>query len=190
VYRLVPGTVDVTGSGVGEVATLRYTDANGVLLPPTSATVEWSVRAVVNAPNEVGGRPRIGGNLDVVITTAAGERLSFTAGCVAGTGAYPGGLVLYANGLTRGWPGSTSVRKSFVHFEAWTEDGVETAYVAILDGRDCALDSSVIAVTRSPYAVGTGTFAGFPTGFVYAETDCARRFGDPFPASLAPGRAG
>jgi hypothetical protein len=187
VYDAAPGSLDASGAGTGQVAVLRYTDANGSLRPATSATIAWSVRAIVDERAETGARPSIGGDLDLDIVTADGERLTFSATCVAGSGAAPIGIVLYANGLTRGWAGGSTARKSFVHFEAWTEGGQEYAYVALIDGADCALNFGVQAVTRPPFAVGTGTFSGLPSQTVYAETNCARRFGDPFPRSLAPG---
>jgi hypothetical protein len=135
----------------------------------------------------VGAAPQIGGDLDLAITTGAGEQLTFTASCIAGSGATPIGIVLYADGLTRGWPGGTAVRRSFVHFEAWTHGGHQYAYVALIDSTDCVLNFNKFVVTASPYAVGTGVFSGIPPHTVYAETDCARRFGDPFPRSVAPG---
>lgn len=141
----------------------------------------------MKAPNTAGGAPQIGGNLDLEIATGAGERLTFTTTCIAGAGAAPIGLILYANGLTRGWTGSSTVRRTFVHFETWTERRKEYTYVALIDGTDCELNFGASVVTPSPYAVGTGFFDGLSSRFVYSETDCARRFGDPFPRFLAPG---
>ena len=134
VHHVRPGTVDAAGSGVGTAAVLRYTDARGIARPDTSATVRWLARAIVEASRDRGAAPQIGGDLDLVITTADGELLTFTAACIAGSGAFPIGVVLYANGLTRGWPVDTAVRRSFVHFEAWTYRGDEYAYVALIDG--------------------------------------------------------
>jgi hypothetical protein len=187
VHSLFPGTIDAAGSGVGTVAVLQYTDASGVTQPTTTATVRWTARAIVNAPGSTGAAPQIGGGLDLVMTTGAGQQLSFRATCIAGSGAVPSGVVVYANGLTTDWPGSTGGRRSFVHFEAWTDHGRQYAYVALIDGVDCALNFNVDLVTRKPYAVGTGVFSGLPAHAVYSETDCAHRFGDPFPRSLAPG---
>jgi hypothetical protein len=187
VYQLFPGTIAAAGSGVGTVAALRYTDASGVARPDTTATIRWSARAIVTMPSGPGAAPQIGGGLDLEITTGAGEHLAFNATCIAGSGAIPDGLVVYANGLTRGWPGGTAVRRSFVHFEAWSDAGAAYAYVALIDGSDCELNFGVHVVTRSPYASGNGVFSGLPPRAVYAETNCARRFGNPFPRAVAPG---
>lgn len=189
VYQLRPGAFDTTGSGHASAALIRYTDTDGTLLPGTSAIIDWSARAIVEAPGEHGARPIIGGHLDFVVVTGAGERLRFSATCIAGSGAYDlgfmRGITLYANGLTQGWPGGTSVRRSFVHFESWTFGAESTTYVALIDGVDCSLDFNVLLVTRAPFAIGPATFNGTPQGDFYSETNCANRFGNPFPRSGA-----
>jgi len=187
VYTFTPGEVDAAGAGTGVIDQLFLTDADGSHPRLTSGTLTWSARAIVRSPGSTGARPRIGGLLDLVITTAEGERIAYTATCVAGSGAHRFGMVLYTNGLARGWPGTSAPVRSLVHFEGIT-DG--TTYVALVAGADCALDFSRLVVTDGDAAVGTNTFTGLPDRFRYSETDCARRFGDPFPATLAPGLQG
>jgi hypothetical protein len=187
VYVFDPGAVDVRGSGVGHAERITYTDADGTPRPDTDATVAWSVHAVVEEPRRsVGVGPRLGGNLTLAITTGAGERLTFEATCMAGVGAYTDGIIMYANGMTRGWPGSQA-RRTFVHFEAWRDGPDHGAYVALIDGQDCRLNFGSLLVTESPFAIGTGSFTGLKPGFAYSETDCSSRFGDPKPKSRAPG---
>lgn len=187
VYALRPGSFDTRASGLASVASIRYTDAAGNLLPGASATIDWSARAIAETRPSHGAKPTIGGNLDLVIETSAGERLSFTATCIAGSGAYDlgfiKGITVYANGLTEGWPGGTAVRRTFVHFESWTFGGDAQTYVALIDGVDCELDFSRLLVTRPPYGIGPAQYAGTPLGDFYSETSCANRFGNPFPRS-------
>lgn len=187
VHSVYPGTVDAAAFGTGTAAVLHYTDIHGVALPDTSATVRWSARATVDMPRKSSDKPIIGGDVDLAIVTAAGEHLAFTATCIAGAGAYSTGIVVYANGLTRGWPGSRAVNRSFVHFEAWTDSGVDYAYVAIIDGADCKLNFDVEVVTADPtYVVGTGHYAGLPDNVVFSETDCSQRPSNPHTRSLLP----
>ena len=188
VYELLAGSFDARAAGTANVASIRHTDADGNPLPNTSATIDWSVRAIVEPPRPNGAQPILGGNLDFLITTASGERLKFTATCVAGSGAYDlawiRGITLYANGLTEGWPGGNSVRRTFVHFETWTFGADTTTYLALIDGVDCNLDFSRLLVTLAPYGKGQATFSGTPDGGdYYSETNCANRFGNPFPRS-------
>ncbi|MBK7277042.1 MAG: hypothetical protein IPI08_10955 [Betaproteobacteria bacterium] len=187
VYQFRPGDFDATGSGSAFATLIRYTDADGSPLPGTNARIDWTARAIGEQPGAHGARPIIGGNLDFVVVTGAGERLRFTATCIAGSGAYDlgfmRGITLYANGLTTGWPGGASVRRTFVHFESWTFGAESTTYVALLDGVDCRLNFNVILVTRAPYAIGSATYGGTPEGDFYSETSCANRFGNPFPGS-------
>lgn len=94
----------------------------------------------------------------------------------------PLGLVVYANGIVTGWPGSEA-RRALVHFEAYTDN---TAYVALVDAWDCRLNHDAHVVTDDPYVSGTASFASLPARFTFAETSCEHRFGDPFPAARAP----
>lgn len=185
VHSFTPGReMDARGVGTGFAANLRYTDAAGNPQPPSTATVQWSARAVVDEPDrDTGVGPNIGGDLDLVITTAAGERLTFTATCIAAAVGFRLGLIVYANGITRGWPGSQA-RRTLVHFEAYTDD---SAYIAVVDGTDCRLNFDALVVTDEPYISGPSSFSGLPARAVFAETDCARRFGHPYPALRAPG---
>ena len=186
VYSLRPGReMDATSQGSGFAANVVYTDANGNPQATTTATVAWFARAIVGEPDRraTGVVPDIGGNLDLVIETAAGERLTFSATCIAAAIGFPAGMLIYANGITRGWPGAAA-RRTLVHFEAYT-DG--SAYVALVDGVDCNLNFDALLVTRNPYISGSATFAGLPPNLVFAETDCPSRFGDPFPPTRAPG---
>lgn len=187
VHPVYPGVLDATGSGSATAAIIEYTDAHGVARPDTSGTVTWSAHAIVKPPQTTGAAPQIGGSLDLQIATAAGDRLTFNATCIAGSGAVPVGMIVYANGLTGGWPGSTSVRRSFVHFEGWRDGGTDYTYAALIDSTDCKLNHDVFVFTPSPYPTGSNTFGGLPAHTVYAETECSRRFGDPYPRSLAPG---
>lgn len=188
VYELLPGSFDARAAGTATVASIRHTDANGNLLPNTRATIDWSVRAIVEPRRPIGAQPILGGNLELVITTASGERLKFTATCVAGSGAYDlgwiRGITVYANGLTEGWPGGTSMRRTFVHFETWTFGAATTTYIALIDGVDCNVDFSKLLVTLAPYGQGPASISGTPAGGdYYSETNCANRFGNPFPRS-------
>ena len=191
VYSFRPGReMDATSVGSGSASNLQYTDADGNARPATSADVEWSARGVVEEPDrDTGVGPNIGGDLDLVITTAAGERLTFTATCIAAVVGNPLGMVIYANGITRGWPGSEA-RRTLVHFEVFRVNGAAEAYVALVDGSDCRLDFGALVVTDDPYVAGTATFTGLPTNFVFTETSCSNRFGQPFPALRAPGQMG
>lgn len=188
VYSFRPGReMDARTVGSGFAANLRYTDADGNLRPRTTAAVEWSARAVVDEPDrDAGVGPAIAGNLDVTIETADGERLTFMATCIAAVIGNPFGVVVYANGITTGWPGS-SARRSLVHFEAFTFNGETEAYVALVDGADCRLNFDTLVVTDEPFVSGTATFTGLPALFTFAETSCGNRFGNPFPALRAPG---
>jgi hypothetical protein len=191
VYSFRPGReMDASSVGSGSASNLRYTDANGNPRPPTTADIDWSARGIVNEPDRsTGVHPNISGDLDLAISTAAGERLTFTATCIAAVVGNPFGIVVYANGITRGWPGAQA-RRTLVHFEVFRGAGAGSAeaYVALIDGTDCRLDFDALLVTDEPYVSGTGTFTGLPSNFVFAETSCSNRFGQPFPALRAPGQ--
>jgi hypothetical protein len=137
----------------------------------------------------VGGRPRLGGGVEVGVATSSGIEIAFEATCMAGVGAYSSGIILYGNGTTRGWPGSPA-RNSFIHFEAWDQGGGQAGvYVALIDGRDCNLNfASLLVAGAVEEAVGPGSLNGLPARFAYSETDCYARFGSPKPPARAPGR--
>ena len=181
VHSLRPGReMDATSVGQGFAPNLEYTDADGNPRPATPVALEWSARAIIDEPARgTGVHPDIGGYLDLTIDTAAGEELMFEARCIAAAGGSPFGLVVYANGIVTGWPGSEA-RRALVHFESYT-DG--SAYIALVDGWDCALNHDARVVTDEPYVSGTKLLSGLPAQFAFAETDCGHRFGDPFPAS-------
>jgi hypothetical protein len=187
-YSFRPGReMDARTVGSGFAANLRYTDADGNPRPLTSANVGWSARAVVEeADRTTGVQPTMRGNLDVTIATADGEQLTFTGTCIAAVIGNPVGVVVYANGITRGWPGS-SARRTLVHFEAFTFNGATEAYVALVDGVDCKLNFDALVVTDEPFVSGSATFTGLPALFTFTETSCVNRFGSPFPALRAPG---
>ena len=189
VYAYAPGDVDVRGGGIGHTALFEVSDADGNLVSSSDATVEWTAHVLVDDHDmTVGAKPRLGGNLSLTVTTGDGVVLEFDATCMAGAGAYPGGIILYANGVARGWPGNPN-GTVFVHFESWVEGpGATGAYVALVEGRDCMLDFRAVAWTPADYATGPGAFEGFRPYFAYSETDCHARRGSPKPAAKAPGR--
>jgi hypothetical protein len=195
VYTFAPGNVDVAGFGESQAQFVDWTDARGNPRQPTAATITWDARAIATMPSKpVGATPRISGWLDFSISTAEGERITFEGSCIAGAGGfgpYPNEyIVLYANGIARGWPGAPA-KRAFVHFEAWREGDVVHSYVALIEGKDCALNFDALVVTRFPWPEGTGdfTFSGDRDfRFIYSETNCARQYGNPVPATLAPGQ--
>ncbi len=174
VYAYAPGTLDATGTGAGEVAVLSYTDGGGIPQPDTTASVEWEARAIVSDPKHSGGPPRIGGNVELDITTVEGDHITYDAKCVVGAGSFGDGFIVYANGKAKGWPGDRGSRRSLVHFEAWSDGVHEYAYVALIDGADCALNFDVKLVTQEPWIVGSGALTGIPPGFALSETDCSQ----------------
>jgi hypothetical protein len=188
VYALVPGDVDVSGGGVAKVRQLTIR-SGGTTVVDEAATISWQLRATVEATGrEVGTGPALGGALTLDIRTKSGAHLTFETTCVAGAGAYATGVVFYANGMRTGWPGLADGH-TFVHFEAWEANppGSTGVYVALVDGRDCALDFTSLVVTQDPDGKGDGGLTGLPQRFRYSETDCAAKFGDPKPAARAPG---
>lgn len=188
VYALVPGNVDVSGGGAAQVDRLTIYSA-GLEVVDEPATISWQLRATVDSTGrDVGTGPVLGGGLTLAIRTESGASLQFATTCVAGAGAWATGVIFYGNGVRIGWPGLAN-GPTFVHFEAWHADAFGPAgiYVALVDGRDCSLDFSSLAVTRPPHGVGDVSLAGLPTRVRYSETDCAAKFGDPKPAARAPG---
>jgi hypothetical protein len=191
-----PGTIDAVGSGVAEVQRIEASDLAGNPLPDSAASVEWSARAIVSdAPGGARISHDIGGYLNLDISTESGRRIRFRAHCIAGAGAIrdsefgiTGGITLYANGTTTGWPvGSESNgepktgRRSFVHFEAVAfDDGQTLIYFAIVDGEDCALNFESLIWTPDAFFVpGEGSGPGSITGSLppdgtrrYSETNC------------------
>ena len=192
VYPLLPGSLDVSGSGLATISSLLLTDRSGNAVTTDKATIEWQAGAVVKPSSAVGAQPVLSGSLSLVITTEAGHRITFDAKCMAGVGAYSfgpdSGVILYANGIAKGWPGSPA-QKTFIHFEAFTEDGQIGVYVALIDGRDCNLNFDTRLVTTPELAYGPGSLSDIPSGIAYSETDCTARFGTPKPAEKAPGQA-
>lgn len=177
------GLGDASGTGTGTSRLITYTDTRGTPLPAASGVVRWSYRAIVREPT---GMPQIShdiaGYLNLDITTSAGHQLSFRAHCIAGAGMLADSsitaVLIYANGTTTDWPrdgglsGGHGARRSFVHFESFQlSDGRWAAYVALVDGEDCAVNFNVQLVTER-LAVGTGTFSGPTAAELYTETDC------------------
>lgn len=188
VYALAPGNVDVSGGGVAEVRRLTIR-SEGTTVVDEAATITWQLRATVESTGrDVGTGPVLGGGLTLAIRTESGANLQFSTTCVAGAGAWATGVIFYANGMRTGWPGLADGH-TFVHFEAWESNppGTTGVYVALVDGRDCALDFGSLVVTQDPHGKGDGRLTGLPQRFRYSETDCAARFGDPKPAARAPG---
>jgi hypothetical protein len=188
VYALAPGNLDVSGGGVAKVRQLTIRSA-GTTVVEEAATITWQLRATVEMTGrEVGTGPELGGGLTLDIRTSSGGHLTFETTCVAGAGAYATGVVFYANGKRTGWPGLADGH-TFVHFEAWESNppGSTGVYVALVDGRDCALDFGSLVVTQDQQAKGDGSLSGLPQRFRYSETDCGAKFGDPKPAARAPG---
>jgi hypothetical protein len=168
------------------------TDRNGNPVTTGSATIEWQAEAIVEPSLAVGAKPVLSGSLSLTITTDAGHRITFDARCMAGVGAWSfgagSGLILYANGIAKGWPGSPA-QNTFIHFEAFTDNGQIGVYVALIDGRDCNLNFDTLLVTTPEDAHGPGSLSDMPSGIAYSETDCTARFGAPKPAEKAPGQA-
>lgn len=177
VYTAAPGVVDASGSGSGDGLLEANTPA-GDPMPDTFAHVEWEYRAIVR---DEGVPQRLGGFIDLRITTESGDSVTFTSECMAGVGTFGlegvvGYAIIYANGRVTGWPGvpANGARKALVHFEvANFSDGTASAYVAIVGGKDCSLNFDALLVTPDGIP-GIGESAGEPDGFVYSETNCAK----------------
>ena len=192
VYVVEPGTVSGFGSGIAVVPGLDFTDRNGDPVATGEATIEWQAESILDAPAGVGAKPILGGNLNLVITTEEGHRITFDATCITGSGAVSEGglqaIFVFANGVAKGWPGSPA-QNSVAFFQALTfGDGAVYAYVQIFDGRDCRLNFQTRLTTNGDFVPGAGTLSASPSGVSYAETDCSARRGDPKPAEEAPGQ--
>jgi hypothetical protein len=183
--------VSGSGSGIAVVPGLDLTDSNGDQVATGAATIEWQAESVLEAPADVGAKPILGGNLNLLITTEEGHQITFDATCITGSGALSEGefqaIFVFANGVAKGWPGSPA-QNSVAFFQAFTDgDGVVSVYVQIFDGRDCRLNFETRLTTNGLFLPGAGTLSASPSGVSYAETDCSAH-GDPKPAQKAPGR--